>query len=190
MTFSPGDSLMISVEVPRPRAHYLYVIAREVYGDRSIKNSSLIFPTKVTPDADRVVRAGKTTFVPSRYDFFGSFDLRPKKDQISELLTIIISPDPHLLSPGDGPRTLDLAEAERVKQWEKEWMGVTEQIEARNNLKQTMTIAEKGVRDGTRELVPSDPLPQTIYRMEAKANLGKPVMINVSLCYARAMCTK
>jgi hypothetical protein len=173
--FSAGQRLRLSIEVPRAGASYVYVIDREVYADGSKGDPYLIFPAKSTPRGDEVVTAGKLTYVPSRNDPIPYFRLeRSRADQVSEQLTIIISPQPLDLVPGDGPLKLNPA---RLARWEREWGSKTERREARGSVGQGWTVAEKEAGEGGRKLVQSDPLPQTIHRV--KARLGKPMLIEV-----------
>lgn len=179
--FSEGQRLRLGIEVPREGASYVYVIDREVYADGSTSNPYLIFPAKSTPAGDEVVTAGKITYVPSRNDPIPYFRLdRSRTDQVSELVTFIISPQPLDLVLGNGPLELDPA---LVAQWTKEWGGTAEKREARASVGRRWTVAEKEAGEGARKLVQDDPLPQTIYRVKAKP--GKAVLVTVPLRIAR-----
>jgi hypothetical protein len=175
--FSEGQMLRLGLEVPRQGASYIYVIDREVYADSSRSDPYLIFPAKSTPRGDEVGSAGKIIYIPSWNDPIPYFSLqRSRADQVSEQLTIIISPHPLDLNPGDGPLKLDPAQ---VAQWEKEWGGATERREAVDGAGRGWTAAEKEAGEGERRLVQGDPLPQTIYRV--KTNPGKPVLVTAPL---------
>ncbi|MGH9841106.1 MAG: hypothetical protein ACREEM_20320 [Blastocatellia bacterium] len=175
--FTEEQLLQLDIEAPRNRGNHLYVIEREVYADGSMSAPELIFPTRQTPPGDRLIHAGKSACVPSPNR---AFRLQlSRKDQIREQITIIVSPEPLNLQLGEGPRQLDRAEAAQMALWEKEWAGGPERYEARDQAGKPMTIAEKEAGEGKRKLVPTDPLPQTIYRV--KAGAGKAVLVNVSL---------
>jgi len=120
----------------------------------------------------------KIIYVPAQGDPIPYFTLqRSRKDQISESLTIIVSPEP--LPLGAGLRQLDSAEAAQLTQWEKQWGGPTERREARGGAGTGWTAAEKEAGEGKRLLVQGDPLPQTIYRVAIKP--GGPVLVTVPL---------
>jgi hypothetical protein len=119
--------------------------------------------------------AGKIIYVPAQGDPIPYFTLqRSRKDQVSESLTIIVSPEP--LPLGVGPLKLDPV---RVAQWEKQWGGRIERREARGEVGKGWTAAEKEAGEGKRLLAQTDPLPQTIYRAAAKS--GGPVLVSVPL---------
>lgn len=181
VAFRPNQRLRLGIEVPRAEKNYVYVIDREVYKDGTTDEPTLIFPVKSTPRGDEEISAGRLTYVPSRHDPNPYFTLQQNRaDQVSELLTIIISPHPLPSLAGASP-TLDRAQ---IAQWEKEWGVGAERREMRNAAGQGWTIAEKEAGDGQRKLVPGDPLPQIIYRVKAKQ--GAPILINVPLRLARS----
>jgi hypothetical protein len=176
-----GEIVRLGIEVPREGASYIYVIDREVYADGSMSDPYLIFPAKTTPRGDEVGGAGKITYVPSRKDPIPCFTLqRSRADQVSELLVIIISPQPLGLSPGDEPLRLDPAQ---LAKWEREWSGSTERREARGGAGRGWTVKEKEAGEGKRKLVLTDPLPHTIYWV--KAGQGEVAMIKLPLRIAQ-----
>jgi hypothetical protein len=175
--FSEGQRLRLGIEVPRAGTSYVYVLDREIYADGSRSEPYLIFPAKSTPPGDEVITAGRLAYVPARNDPIPYFSLqRSRADHVIEQLTIIISPQPLGLVPGDGPLKLAAAQLAR---WEREWGGTPERREARSSAGREWTVAEKEAGEGTRKLVQGDPLPQTIYRVKAKA--GQPVLVTVPL---------
>jgi hypothetical protein len=177
--FSEGERLRLSIEVPRSNDSYLYVIDREVYADGLTGDPYLIFPSQTTPEGGNVVKAGKPVFVPARDDEFPYFMLeRDRKDLLREELTIILSPKPLKLAPGTPSNPVKL-DRSQVAQWEKRWGGRTELREERDGAGKQLVAAERGVDEGQRRLVPSDPLPQTIYLTKVKP--GAPMMLRVPL---------
>jgi hypothetical protein len=173
--FNEGHLVRIGIEVPRDG--YLYVIDRELRADGSMSDPYLIFPTRRTRDGDNTVFAGKLIEIPAQTDNPPYFTLkRNHRDQVSEKLTIIVSPRRLSLPFGDQPIKLNSAQ---ISRWEKEWGGKAEWREANSSVYKEWTVAEKDSAGGKRLLVQGDPLPQTIYRVEARP--GMPLLLTVSL---------
>jgi hypothetical protein len=164
--FKEGQLVRISVEAPREYDNYIYVVDREVYKDNSgerLGEPYLIFPARSTPPGGNVISAGKSVYVPAQGDPIPYFTLqRSGKNHVGERLIIIISPKP-LPAPVERPG-LDPA---TVTQWERLCGGQTERRESRGGAGKQWTKAEQEADEGTRKLVQSDPLPQTIYRVRA-----------------------
>ena len=178
--FSKDQLVRLSIEVPRDRDNYVYVIDRERYADGSLSEPYLIFPSKDTPRDGNLVQAGKLVYVPNEKEKPPYFHLRLSPDQVSEYLTIIISPEPLNLPLSDGQGVkLDVAQAAQLKQWEQQWSGPNEKRELRNGSGQSWTTTEKESGEGKRRLVQDDPLPQTVYRVRVKSD--GPVIVNVPL---------
>jgi hypothetical protein len=165
--FKEGQLVRISVEAPREYDNYLYVVDREVFKDNKgerLGDPSLIFPARSTPPSGNVISAGKSVYVPAQGDPIPHFTLkRSGENHVGEMLTIIISPKP-LPAPVGGvalnPATL--------AQWERMCGGQTERRESRADAGKQWTKEEQEADEGTRKLVQSDPLPQTIYRVRTK----------------------
>jgi hypothetical protein len=177
--FNEGERVRLSIEAPRESDNYLYVIDREVYADGTTSDPYLIFPSRSTPKGGNVMTAGKLVFVPARGDEYPYFSLvRAREDQLSEDLTIIISPKP-LKLPISGLTDPVRLESKQVAQWEKQWGGRVEHWEEQDGVGKQWTDAEKEADKGERRLRQGDPLPQTIYLLKAKP--GAPMMLRVSL---------
>ncbi len=183
--FSKGQLVRLGIEVPRDRDNYVYVIDREQYADGSLSEPYLIFPSKGTPPDGNLVRAGKLVYVPNQEETPPHFHLvRSREDQVSERLTIIISPEPLNLPLSDGQGVkFDAAQAAQLKQWEQQWSGPTEKRELRDGSGQSWTTTEKESGEGKRRLVQDDPLPQTVYRVRVQS--GGLVIVNVPLRIAQ-----
>lgn len=178
--FRKSDLARLGIEVPRADTNYLYVIDREVYADGSMSDPYIIFPARSTPAGDEKIRAGQIVYVPSRNDPIPYFRFRPSRNQVSERLTIIISPQRLDLPLADGdPLKLDSRWAAQIAQWEKQWDSAAEKLEAHDDVGKGWTVAEKEAGEGKRLLVQGDPLPQTIYRVRAKP--GEPAIVVVPL---------
>jgi hypothetical protein len=168
--FQPGQRVRIGIEIPREKNGYLYVIDREVYADGTMSEPYLIFPSQNTPPDGNRATAGKIIYVPAQGDPLPHFTIqRSRADQVSELLTIIVSPNPLDVQPGppNNPTQLDPA---LVAQWEKQWGGRTERRETRGGAGAAWTAREKEAGEGKRKLLQGDPLPQTVYLVSGKVS--------------------
>jgi len=165
--FKEGQLVRISVEAPREYDNYLYVVDREVYKDNKgerLGEPSLIFPARSTPPGGNVISAGKSVYVPAQGDPIPYFTLqRSGENHVGEMLFILISPKP-LPAPVGRP-ALDPA---TVALWERQCSGQTERRESSGSAGRQWTKEEQAADEGTRKLVQSDPLPQTIYRVRVK----------------------
>ena len=177
--FSTNQRVRIGIEVPRGQNGYLYVIDREVYVDGTKSVPYLIFPSQTTPRGGNLVAAGKIVYVPAQGDPHPYFNIeRSRKDQVSELLTIIVSPAPLDVQPGalNAPTELDPS---LVARWEQEWGGRTERRELGGGAGKSWTAQEKQAGEGKRKLLQNDPLPQTVYFVFGKR--GDHTLISVPL---------
>lgn len=165
--FKEGQLVRVSVEAPREYDNYLYVVDREVFKDirgERWGEPNLIFPARTTPVGGNKISAGKSVYVPAQGDPIPYFTLqRSGGNHVGERLIIIISPEPlpvNIERPALDPAT--------VAQWERVCGGQAERRESRGGAGKQWTKAEQEADEGTRKLVQSDPLPQTIYRIRAK----------------------
>jgi hypothetical protein len=177
--FQMNQRVRIGIEVPRDKNGYLYVIDREVYADGTMSEPYLIFPSRSTPPAGNRITAGKLIYVPAQGDPHPYFNIqRSRTDQVSELLTIIVTPAPLDVQPGppNAPAELDPA---LVARWEQQWGGRTERRELRGGAGAKWTAREKEAGEGKRKLLQNDPLPQTVYFVAGKR--GEHALVNVPL---------
>src|SRR5688572_6356429 len=177
-----GDRVRLTVESPRPG--YLYIIDREQYADGSLGEPMLIFPTLRTRGGDNRVEPGKLIDIPAQEDQYSYFTAQPageRRDQVAEVLTIILVPQALPLRISEQP--LRIAQTEMAG-WESLWGGATERLELVNGAGQTWTNEEKlaGAAKG-RQLTQTGPPPQTVYRVARGA--GGPILITVPLRYAK-----
>lgn len=162
-----GERVRISVESPRPG--YLYVVDREQYADGSLGDAYLIFPTRRTRSGDNKVRPGKLIDIPAQEDDPNYFTLVPspnRNDQVGEVLTLLLTPQPLPLAIHDKPL---LIPSSQLQEWEKLWGAAFERYEMEGGAGGTWTKAEKeAARANTsRYLTQQEPTPQTIYRLAA-----------------------
>jgi hypothetical protein len=177
-----GDRVRLSVE--SPRTGFLYIIDREQYADGSFGEPMLIFPTLQTRGGDNRVEPGRLIDIPAQEDRYSYFTAQPagdRRDQVAEVLTIILVPQPLPLQIGAQP--LKMADSQ-IAGWDKLWGGATERLELVGGAGQIWTMEEKaaGAAMG-RQLTQAGPPPQTVYRVARKP--GGPLLVTVPLRYAK-----
>ena len=176
-----GDRVRVSIE--SPATGYLYVIDREQYSDGGLGDAYLIFPTARTRGGNNSVVAGRVIEFPAQEDNPPYLTLtRSRPEHVGEVLILIVSPKPL----AELPVTAEPIKVsfERLTLWESEWGGRAEQFELEGGAGLAYTQAEKSAGgDGSRMLTQSDPLPQTILRLNAKP--GAPVLTKLILRIAR-----
>jgi hypothetical protein len=171
-----GDRVRISLE--SARTGYLYVVDSDLYGDGTRGNSYLIFPTLRIRGGNNSVGAGTLVEIPSQEDAPPYFRMRRSRpDQSVELLTIFVSPAPieHLQI---GSNRL-LMSADQIAQWKKQCACTSAKLESPATAGLPYTLAEKAAGNSEKKLTQHDPLPQTMYRVDAK--LGKPLFVELQL---------
>lgn len=177
-----GDRVRITVE--SPRSGFLYIIDREQYSDGSFGAPVLIFPTMRTRGGDNRVMPGRLIDIPAQEDQYSYFTAAPagsRRDQVAEVLSFILVPQPLPLTIGDQAAKLT---PQQVGSWEKSYGGVAEILELVGGAGRTWTNEEKaaGTANG-RQLTQGGPPPQTVYRVARKT--GAPLLVTVPLRYAR-----
>jgi hypothetical protein len=171
-----GQKVRIGIETAR--AGYLYVVDQEEYADGSRGDAYLIFPTMRTRSGMNKVAAGVVTEIPAATDDPPYFRVeRTRADQAAELLTILVSPSP-IAGLRTGAERLKLVPAQ-LAEWEKKWAAKSFRLDAPRQAGKAYTVAEKEAAAGKTVLTAKDPLPQTMYRVEAKS--GAPVLIHLPL---------
>lgn len=177
-----GDRVRITVESPRPG--YLYIVDREQYADGAMGEPMLIFPTKQTRGGDNKVIPGRLIDIPAQEDQYSYFTAQPagdRRDQVAEVLTVILTPQPLPLTIGNQPLKVTPAQ---VAEWQKLWGGAVEVLELVGGAGRTWTNEEKMASAANgRQLTQTGPPPQTVYRVARKA--GGPLLVTVPLRYAR-----
>ena len=160
-------------------------IRRQGYVDGSFGDPMLIFPTLKTRGGDNRVMPGKLIDIPAQEDQYSYFTAQPagsRRDQVAEVLTVILTPSPLPVTIGDQP--LKVLQSQ-ISDWEKLWGGLTETLELIGGAGRTWTNEEKlaSAANG-RQLTQGGPPPQTVYRVVARKT-GGPLMVTVPLRYAR-----
>jgi hypothetical protein len=190
MRFKEGSLVRLSLEAPRQTRSYLYVFDHEVYNDGTTSDTYQIFPSQTTPPGGNVVEPGKVIFVPAQGDPIPWFTLKRTEGArilVSEMLTIIVSPEPlpaNLVIPVRLAADLTLPKLNKpMKELEEDYGGPTEKREASKGDGNLWTVAEKEAGEGKRLLLQQDPLPQTIYLVRVKP--GAPFLVRLPLLLAQ-----
>lgn len=173
--FRAGDTLRISIEAPRDG--YLYVVNRDLLADGTYGETNLIFPTQ---DEDNRLKAGKLIDIPAPDD--PPFKAAPKPEQLSELLTIIVTTTPLQLQVGS--KAIPIS-TKQLKEWGERWGAETERFELNGGAGQIRTLEEQLAASptGSRQLSREDPMPQTIFSLTPKNTEG--LLFNLVLSYVR-----
>jgi len=174
---APGQRVRISIE-SLSRSGFLYVIDREQYGDGSLGDPVLLFPTQKTRDAN-YVKAGRLVHIPSAS---GKFRINPtagSKPHVGEMLTILVSPQ-QLIDPGQlSARAIKLPRLQ-VESWEKQWGAKVTRFNLDGGAGQAMSEKEQAAgANSSQELTQDDPSPQTVYQLAIKPE--HPVILSVPL---------
>jgi hypothetical protein len=177
-----GQMMRLSIE--SFRSGYLYVINRPKYKDGTYGDSYLIFPTKRIYEGDNKVEPGKVVRIPAPQDNPSYFELRRSQSRegelhITEELIIIIKQEPFesFIPPPEDRRLLTAASVEALIQ---KYGASIEYAEMNGGAGQAITVAEvKAAREHTKRLDENDPLPQTVYRLNA--NPTNPSMVRLEL---------
>lgn len=173
----------VRVGIESARSGYLYVIDREQYADGTLGPPYLLFPILRVRGGDNKVAAGRLVEIPGPEDNPRFLTMRMSRPgQVAEVLILLVMPAPlPELKIERNPIQLSPAQ---VQAWEKKWGAKVERLEARRQVGRTYTRAEKeAALQGTRLLTYDEPLPQTMYRLEAKP--GDPLLVKVPLRIAR-----
>ena len=175
-----GDRVRISIE--SARTGYLYVIDSDEYSDGSRGDPYLIFPTFRIRNGDNVVGAGTVIEIPAPEDAPSYFRMRRSRpDQRAEVLSILVSPKPiEELKIGKDRVRLT---ATQLASWKSRWGNLSRKLESKDAAGATYTPAEKAAGSARKKLTGDDPLPQTMYHVNAK--MGDALMIELPLQVAK-----
>lgn len=177
-----GDRVRLTIESPRPG--FLYIIDREQYADGSFGEPMMIFPTLRTRGGDNRVAPGRLIDIPAQEDQYSYFTAQPtgnRRDQVAEVLTIILVSQTLPVQIGEQP--LKITDTQ-VASWEKIWGGAAERLELVDGAGRPWTNEEKlAGAANSRQLTQAGPPPQTVYRVARKS--GGPLLVTVPLNYRR-----
>jgi len=116
--------------------------------------------------------------IPGRRDEVNVFTLQPKANQVSEVLSLLVSPEPIAgLKIGHDPLELKAA---LFAEWVKKWAVGPQKFELQGDQSPVMTDKENQAGAGNGPaLTEDDPLPQTLYKLNVKP--GNPVLVEIPL---------
>ena len=175
-----GQRVRVSVETSR--SGYLYVVDREEYAGHIMGDPYLIFPTTRLRSGDNHVVAGTVVEIPGPADTPPYFKVqRNRPDQVNEVLTIVVSP--RKIEEVPVTREHLKLSADMVAGWEKKWKAKVLHLETPGSAGKAYTVAEKNAGEGGRLLTQDDPVPQTMFRIEARP--GDPLLVDLPLRIAR-----
>ncbi|MGI8638713.1 MAG: DUF4384 domain-containing protein [Pyrinomonadaceae bacterium] len=175
--FRKGDRVRFTIE--SSRTGFLYIVNRESYTDGTSGDAELIFPTLRTRGGDNQVTAGSLIEIPASTDSVPYFTIKPRRaDYAGEELVAIISP---VKIPGIEPGLrAQTVTREKVRKWLEEWGANVDIYDAADGegIAYTATEAEASTTK-SRALTQEEPLPQTIYRVQARAN--QPLLVSFQM---------
>ncbi len=178
-----NDGQRVRLSIETAQSGYLYVIDREQYASGALGEPYLIFPTTKLRGGDNAVSAGLLVEIPGREDSPPYIWLKRSRDyHVGEVLTILVTPKPlDGVVTADGPQVLS---AQKVESWIKQWGARVERLDAASLAGKVYTAQEFAAsRPAGTPLGPSDPAPQTLFRVDSRP--GDPVVVTLPLRIAR-----
>lgn len=179
-----GDRIRFSVE-SLSRKGYLYIVDRELYSDGTYGAPILVYPTLNNRSGSNFIGAGSSIFVPQSSNYFAVKPQQGIKNQVAEVLTIIVSPKVLVEESMLDKKAVELPPT-MFANWLKQWEIDTTLYEQVNGAGTKITPVEqaaaaeaaKGLVEET-PLSQNDPPPQTVYSAQIKR--GDPFLVNVYL---------
>ena len=174
--FFEGDHLRLTIE--SGRTGYLYVVSSERYKDGTMGPQQLIFPTTRLRGGDNRVRAGYPVEIPSNSDDPSYFTMRRSRpDHLGEEILFIVAPEPIAgITIAEDPIELS---GSMVKAWQDKWLTKVQSIEAPETQEQPLTPEEVKLLRAGSAFQDTDPLPQTLYRVDSQPD--QPMLVSVQL---------
>ncbi len=176
--FQKGDRVRFTVEASR--SGFMYIVNREFYADGTVAEADLIFPTLRTRGGDNRVTAGSLIDIPGTSDSVPYFTIKPRRaDYAGEELAVIISP---IKIPGIEPEMrAQKITRETVEKWLQDWGTTLDIYDAEDGEGIAYTASEANAANvQSRSLTQEEPLPQTIYRVQAKPNAPLVVLLRMN----------
>jgi hypothetical protein len=173
---------MVRISIESARTGYLYVIDREKYGNGTYGEADVIFPTLRTRHGVNQVKPGEVIEIPSWDDLPRYFLVRKSRpDQVAEVLTMIVAPEPiEGLKIGSAPAKLG---NQQLRLWEEKWGNGVERLETSSQIGKSYTKLEAEAGKGLAVLNSTDPVPQTMFHVKARAD--DPILVTVPLTISR-----
>jgi hypothetical protein len=178
--FDSYDKVRFTVE--SSRRGYLYIVNQEMYRDGTLGNAYLVFPNTRINRGRNLVSPGRPIELPDLNGNPFYFELRPKNSDgqslTAEILTVIITDRPIPgLRIGSTP---NLILESTLDGWKTKWAGRAEVFES-DDEDTAYTRNERKAAGGLVALTAEDPLPKTVFLIEANRNSGS--LITVPLWY-------
>jgi hypothetical protein len=176
-----GAKVRLSIESARDG--YLYVIDREMFADGSTGPAMLIFPARNMRGGDNKVRPGRLIDIPGQRDDPNFFEALPsRRDQVGELLTVLVTAEPLNFPVSNIRLTVPAAE---LSSWEKRWGNGVQKFEMVGGAGEQWTNVEKeAATESGRRLRQDEPPPQTVFRLPQGKDEG--LLVSVTLRYQRS----
>lgn len=176
--FQKGDRVRFTVE--SSRSGFLYIVNREFYTDGATAEADLIFPTLRTRGGDNRVTAGSLIEIPASTDSVPYFTIKPRRaDYAGEEIAVIISP---VKLPGIelGLRAQKV-NRETIGKWLRDWAATLDIYDAEDGEGIAYTTNEANAAAvQSRALTQEEPLPQTIYRIQARPDAPLVVLFRMN----------
>lgn len=171
--FRRGDRVRFTVE--SSRSGFLYIVNREFYTDGTTAEADLIFPTLRTRGGDNRVTAGSLVEIPATSDSVQYFTIKPRReDYAGEEIAVIVSPVK--LSGIELGLRAQKIDRPTVEKWLKDWGTTLDIYDAEDGEGIAYTANEQEAATvQSRALTQEEPLPQTIYRVQARP--GAPLVV-------------
>jgi hypothetical protein len=169
-----GDRLRLGIEVSQ-KGH-LYVVNRERFDDGSVGPPYLIFPAVNLRGGDNRVEPGRLIEIPSREDPVPALvSQRSSNRHVGEELLIVVTPAPIAGIVPD--RRIQELSSTLVAEWERTWGGTPARLDLATP-QRPWTASEHAAGAGPQLLTQSDPMPQTLFRTQAR---GGNVLVRVPI---------
>lgn len=166
---------MFRVGIETLRSGYLYVVNRPVRADGTTGDPYLIYPTRRIRLGDNRVIAGRMTMIPTPPDEPPFQATDPYGDVVGEELIIVVSPEPLDVETREDRYRFD---STKLETWLKDWSAPTESFELVGGAGTYYTRVEKAAATNPKRLLTTtEPLPQFVHRIAAKA--GEPMLARV-----------
>jgi hypothetical protein len=174
--FFEGDHLRLTIE--SGRTGYLYAVSCERYKDGSKGPQQLIFPTTRLHGGDNRVRAGYPVEIPANSDDPSYFTMRRSRpDHVGEEILFIVAPQPIAgITIAEDPIELN---ASMVQAWQEKWHTKVQSIDAPDSREQPLTPEEVKLLRAGSAFQDTDPLPQTLYRVDSRPD--QPMLVAMQL---------
>jgi Domain of unknown function (DUF4384) len=171
-----GQMVRFSIESARPG--YLYLIDSEQFADGSVGEPHLLFPTRRLRGGNNKVQPGMLVDIPGWEDDPPYVNVRRSGgNHTGEVLTIVVTPQP-LPTPELSNEPIVLAR-DQVDMWERQWRVPAKALDSPGQSGRPMTLQEQQSAIQKYILTKADPIPQMLYRLDAKPD--QPLLVRLEI---------